>query len=335
VLEHDSGRIARDEAVARAALTHYDFGADATLRMIRLSENATFVVESESWDGAILRVHRENYHSREAISSELDWMAALRSDGVAHTPEVRRTIDGQRIVSLELGGVTRHAVLFERIDGVEPGHEIVRSDDFKALGALTADLHAHSRRWNTPQGFTRFCWNYQSTLGSEARWGHWQNGFAIGDTERDLFGRAAELVRIRLARYGTGQDRFGLVHADLRLANLLVGASAMHVIDFDDCGFSWYLYDLATALSFIEHHPNAGSWCQSWVDGYRSRARLDAESAAIVPTMIMLRRLMLVAWLGSHRAATEAQELGGSYTETTIPLAERYLATQARAILAS
>ena len=38
----------------------------------------------------------------------------------------------------------------------------------------------------------------------------------------DLFGRTVELIRQRLARYGDGPDRFGLIHCDLRLANLLM-----------------------------------------------------------------------------------------------------------------
>ena len=47
-------------------------------------------------------------------------------------------------------------------------------------------------------------------------------------------------------------ERFGLVHADLRLANLLVEDEKVNVIDFDDCGYSWFMYDFGTAVSFID-----------------------------------------------------------------------------------
>jgi hypothetical protein len=44
----------------------------------------------------------------------------------------------------------------------------------------------------------------------------------------------------------------------------------------------------------------------------------------------MLRRLLLVAWIGSHHQfATEAAELGAGFTEGTCTLAERYLSTHA------
>ena len=55
--------------------------------------------------------------------------------------------------------------------------------------------------------------------------------------------------------YGQGRERFGLVHADIRLANLLVDGDHVRVIDFDDCGLSWFMYDFATTVSFIEDHP--------------------------------------------------------------------------------
>ena len=42
----------------------------------------------------------------------------------------------------------------------------------------------------------------------------------------------------------------------------------------------------------------------------------------------MLRRLLLVAWIGSHHTfATEAAELGAGFTAGTCALAERYLST--------
>jgi hypothetical protein len=42
----------------------------------------------------------------------------------------------------------------------------------------------------------------------------------------------------------------------------------------------------------------------------------------------MLRRLLLVAWIGSHHEfATEAAELGAGFTDVSCDLAERYLST--------
>ena len=130
----------------------------------------------------------------------------------------------------------------------------------------------------------------------------------------------------RLAAYGTGPDRFGLVHADTRLANLLVDEGSVSVIDFDDCGFSWYFYDLGTTVSFFEHRPagaraHARAGCAATAGSGRSRAEDEAE----IWTFILFRRLLLVAWIGSHNAVEIARELGSGYTRDSCELAEGYL----------
>ena len=51
-----------------------------------------------------------------------------------------------------------------------------------------------------------------------------------------MLGRLAAALRARLAAFGTGPARYGLIHADIRLANLLVDDGRVSVIDFDDCG---------------------------------------------------------------------------------------------------
>ena len=112
----------------------------------------------------------------------------------------------------------------------------------------------------------------------------------------------------------------------MRLANLLVDGDEVKVIDFDDCGFSWHLYDAATAVSFFEHEPHVPELMAAWVDGLsHASSTLPAEDEAEIPTFVMLRRMLLVAWIGSHSETDLAQSMGVAYTETTCPLCEDYL----------
>ena len=197
---------------------------------------------------------------------------------------------------------------------------------FRTLGAVSARMHAHARAWQRPAGFARFAWDYQTTLGRSGHWGRWQDGLGMGGEELELLGRLDDTLRRRLEVYGTDPERFGLVHADIRLANLLVDGDRVRVIDFDDCGFSWFMYDFATTVSFIEDHPDVPALKDAWVEGYRSVAPLGAEDEAELDSFVMLRRLLLVAWIGSHHEfATEAAELGAGFTAGSCALADRYL----------
>jgi Ser/Thr protein kinase RdoA (MazF antagonist) len=214
-------------------------------------------------------------------------------------------------------------VRFEFLAGIEPADDSL--PHFAELGEITARMHRHARAWQRPAGFIRFHWDYDAAFGTGARWGRWQDGIGVGPAEREVLGRLDATLQARLAAFGTGPERYGLVHADTRLANLLVDGDAVSVIDFDDSGFSWFLYDVGTSVSFFEHQPHVPALVDAWLSGYRRVLELPAEDEAEIWTFILYRRLLLVAWIGSHAGVDIARQLGAGYTTGSCDLAEAYL----------
>ncbi len=316
----------RVRACAVGALAAYGGHPGAAVELLNVSENATFLVSDPGAGPSVLRVHRLGYHTEREIASELAWMDALRAEAGVRTPRVLPAADGRRVVTVAErdGGAARHCVRFEFLPGTEPTEELTTSH-FAELGEITARMHRHARSWPRPAWFTRFHWDYPAAFGEAARWGRWQDGIGVGPSERQVLTRLDHVLRARLAAFGTGPARYGLVHADTRLANLLVHDGSVSVIDFDDSGFSWYLYDLGTAVSFFEHSPEVPALVDSWLDGYRLAGQLSAEDQAEIWTFIMFRRLLLVAWIGSHRGVDIAADLGAGYTQGSCDLAESYL----------
>jgi Ser/Thr protein kinase RdoA (MazF antagonist) len=310
---------------AHAALGSYGFSPRARLSLLSLSENATYRVDDAA-DGraAVLRVHRTGYHEPGAVQSELAWLTALRCDEGMRTPDVYPALDGSEVLDVVVDGVTRQTVLFELLPGTEPQPDELATQ-FEQLGDICARMHRHARGWRRPPGFVRFSWDYDACVGPNGRWGRWQDGIGVGPAELDTLSRAAAVMADRLGRYGQGQDRFGLIHADVRLANLLADGDDIQVIDFDDCGFGWFMFDLATAVSFIEHDQRVPELCDAWVSGYRRVLPLPDADVTEIPTFVLLRRLQLVAWVGSHRFADAALELGADFTQGACEIAERYL----------
>ena len=108
VLDH-IGRLAR-QAAAR-----YGWPESATVELLNLSENATYLVKREDSCQTVLRVHRLGYHTRVEIESELAWMQALRAEAGVRTPQVLAADDGTTVIALadESAGEERFCTMFE------------------------------------------------------------------------------------------------------------------------------------------------------------------------------------------------------------------------------
>ncbi|MEM9045621.1 MAG: phosphotransferase [Pseudomonadota bacterium] len=295
--------------------------------LLNISENATYRADDPAAaTPVILRVHRPNYHTRAEILSELAWIDALRSDAIAPIPAILDLADGGRIAMMEVGGEAREVVAFEFMAGTEPAPTDDLTNGFHQLGAISAKLHKHARGWPPPAEFQRKTWNFDTTVGATPHWGRWQDGLGLTGGGRTILDRTCDVLEQRLDAFGTGPDRFGLIHADLRLANLLIDGDRIGLIDFDDCGFGWFAFDFAAAISFYETDPSIPDLQDAWCRGYRTVADLPAEVEAELSTFIMLRRLQLTAWIASHSETPTAQEMGTAFTDGTVEIAERYLA---------
>jgi Ser/Thr protein kinase RdoA (MazF antagonist) len=219
----------------------------------------------------------------------------------------------------------RVCVLFRRCPGLEPSLDDDLETSFERLGEVAAAIHLHSESWAAPSWFDRRSWNYATTIGDRPQWGRWSARPEVRSREAALLRRAAHTIQKRLAVYGCDRSRYGLVHADMRLANVLLDGPETYVIDFDDCGYSWYLYDLATALTLIEDAPAATRFVQAWLRGYQQVRAVDRADLKAIPSLVMLRRLLVMAWLTSHAETELARDEGIEYTLATCELAERYL----------
>ncbi|WP_330346762.1 phosphotransferase enzyme family protein [Streptomyces sp. NBC_00582] len=311
-----------------AALTAYGRdGALAEARLLSLSENATYLCTfTDTPDPLVLRLHRPGFRSLPQIRSELMWIERLRADGAVATPAVVPTPAGEPAASFRgPDGVLQHAALFEFAPGAEPDTTDF-ADVMEVVGRETAALHEHASRWRRPATFVRPDWDLDNLIGAASLWGRWSDNPDVSPGDAEVLARAEEKLTRELDAYGRSPAVFGLIHGDLRAANLLVATDAVRLIDFDDCGSGWFLYDLACSLSFVEHDPRAAQWVASWLRGYESRRALREEDVRAVPALVMLRRLMLVAWVHKRGDTPFAASLRPAFAAQSARLARRYLA---------
>jgi Ser/Thr protein kinase RdoA (MazF antagonist) len=287
--------------VAVAALRHYSLPETAALQLLKHRENSVFqVTNPESGERSVLRVHRTGYQTAASILSELQWMQALGSAGV-RTPAVIPARDGTLVVSAQI--------------------------DELAEPRLCARCHAQVDRWKLPDGFYRQSWDEAALLDGRhpiiaPAWDNW----ALNDAQRALVLDCREALRRRLNQWGKSRERYGLIHADLMPENLIVAADGIRLIDFDDCGFGWFLYDPASALLYYYGQDFYPDLQAAWAAGYRSVRTLTAEDISELPTFLLLRCFYGLGWLHTRRNSEAAQVFTEPLIFLTTAIGEEFLA---------
>jgi Ser/Thr protein kinase RdoA (MazF antagonist) len=115
---------------------------------------------------------------------------------------------------------------------------------------------------------------------------------------------------------GSGPDAFGLIHADIHQKNYLFHDGDIRLIDFGDCGWGHYLYDLAVTVSELEGLPDCGALRAALLAGYRQMRDLSPEREALIDIFVMLREVQNLTWFLHERD-------NPSYQSRTAQIGER------------
>ena len=296
--------------VAREALKVYEISS-ARLALLKNVYNTTYRVIARNGEQYVLRISHPRRAVPDIVRSELLWLAALRDDLCTHVPQpvMNRVMQYVTILPDSENHRTHLCALFRWTTGrflsrsLSPSHLL-------RVGELMAHLHDHATHWNLPAGFIRPCVESLNPLEQEQ-----------GDAfDRAIAASAAEAVAsvstrehgalvaavIRkvwsvLQRLGDGPADFGLIHADVHQWNYLFHGGQVGVIDFDDCGFGHWLYDLAVTLYCLSDRPDFAALRSAFLTGYRQSRPLSSEQERGLESFMALRRLQDLLWVIGER----------------------------------
>lgn len=321
------------QALARAALARWELPVTG-IAPIKVRENAVFRIDLAGGRRAVLRVHREGYHSDSELASEFAWLRALGAGGI-EVPRVIASRYGREFEKVSCPGVSgpRQIDVFEWIDGHQLGsiESGVGSDasavaaQYEQIGVLAARMHNLTSAWPPPPGFSRHSWDAAGLVGERPLWGRFWELEALTRGERDILSRARAAIAKDLAAYGAGPDRYGLIHADLVPENVLVDSERLCVIDFDDAGFGWHLFELATSLYFIAADAVYPAAREALIRGYRRERPLTDEAVARLPLFLAARGTTYLGWVHTRSETETARELTPFLVERACAAAAEYL----------
>ncbi len=286
-------------------------------RLIGARENAVFEVTLNAGPRAALRLHRQGYQTQRAIEAELLWTEALANDGFPCPRPLRSEVD--RLVEMLPTG--QAVSLVSWIDAAPIGAGDTPLDGtvseqvslYEKLGALTARLHETTDRLAIDT-LNRPHWDLEGLLGEAPLWGRFWENPALVPAEVDLLQQARRNAAQQLRNINNLD--IGLIHADLIRENVLTNADGMHLIDFDDSGHGYRLYDLGAALIQYVGSDRIETLTRAICDGYGC-------SSDLMPLFIMLRGLASCGWVIPRLPPDDRRQR--IYAERALICTRRYL----------
>lgn len=330
----ETEQIACLQELGRSALAEWEIEG-AELTPVAYRENMTFRVDAGARGGYALRVHQADYRTDANIHSELAFMQALRRGGV-RTPEVVPTRGGALFVRTASGPVPeeRQCDLFEWIDGrplrasgaidtVEPTRLAAMYEEVGRQAALIASV---AEAWPRTSGFSRPAWDASGILSEQALLGDFRTLELLRDAQRTFLIELATRIEADLAAFGQTPDRYGLCHGDFLPENIMVCDDGIRLIDFDDCGDSWHLFEFATAVFDLLGEPPYEACVTGLVAGYREHREFPDEHLAMLPAFLLARALSYLGWCASRTHLDAAAKLAPRLLAALEALGPAYLA---------
>lgn len=332
---NDAGQAQAMGILAREALQQWGLQG-SELDLIKYRENAVFKLTTTGGVRYALRIHRYAYHNDAQLRSELQWMSALSENGIS-VPTLVPTITDEPFAVVTVSDVPepRQVDVFEWVDGEQLGtaEEGISdpkavADNYHTIGSLTARLHNQATGWSAPEGFTRHAWDVDGLVGEEPFWGPFWELEALSAEEKALLLEARERVKQDLTAYHAvpeNSGRYSMIHADCVGENLMVEGDRVRLIDFDDAGFGWHLFDLATALYFEMDEPHFQAAFDALIAGYRQHRDLPGEQVAQLPLFFLARGFTYLGWVHTRSETQTAKELTPALVEMACKRAREYL----------
>jgi Ser/Thr protein kinase RdoA (MazF antagonist) len=185
----------------------------------------------------------------------------------------------------------------------------------QAVGRVAAQIHGVQP--DAAAGIRRPRLDFAGLFGPQSMYATGAEGAALLAPHQPVLEAVTGRTAAVFSRLDTEGGHFGLIHGDLKPDNLLfLVPDQPHVLDFDDCGWGYFLYDLAPLLLFLRPphppppSPSRGEGEQATryqalkaalLNGYTAVRPLADWQFDALETLVAGRFAASCLWVAAHR----------------------------------
>lgn len=250
----------------------------------------------------ILRLSRESVLSREALSGEIQWLKLIRQYTSLAVPHAVENNQGEAISTYDDADPI-HAVLFRYLEGVSYPAEAFAPKQMQEVGVFLARLHELSSKHPDETAALRSLrprLDWEGLFGAGSVYDPGDGASIFTAEQRNIFAQVGERIRSAMEDLAASPGAMGMIHADLLSKNILFRTGEVCALDFEYCGWGFYLYDLAPLLWQLRHRPGYAALEDAMWEGYTSARSLRVEERTLLETFIVARHLASCRWIAGN-----------------------------------
>ena len=272
-----------DEAINR-------FGMEA-INITKQGDFENYVYEVEESEKAwILRFTHSSHRTIEEINSELVWVNECYKEGI-HVARAYPSKTSKLVERFSTENGQFFACLFEKVPGkaINVNEAVFGPPLFEAWGREIGKMHRLSMKKNL--SVQRQRWDEGDLLQFDR--------FLSKREDAKIIIEGKRLIEEIQTFHETGKT-FGLIHSDVHHGNFHYDGQHIHLFDFDDSMYHYYVSDLAIPVyyavwhkcgtaSLIERSSFATAFLRSFLKGYREEVNISYEWLKTLPYFLRLR----------------------------------------------
>jgi Ser/Thr protein kinase RdoA (MazF antagonist) len=293
--------------VAAKAVEKYDF-QDATLLLLAHGHNHVYRVDVPSSGRFVLRIQPRHRVNDQGAQSQLVWLEALSRAPDLVVPTPVRSADGALFATVETEGVPdpQRCVMLRWVEGKRcPSTvEAITPTLVASVGQALARLHQHSRKFEPPEDFECPKFDANGLLGANSVLESGKAQAHLKPAQHKVLAQAAKKIRRTMRDLDGRPEHFGLIHGDAGFRNFVYHKGEARLIDFDEFGWGYYLYDLAEPLRIMLNWDNYRALKTVLLNAYESHASSPLTQDSQIDIFIAATLVSYLTW-GFCRASEE------------------------------
>lgn len=249
----------------------YGFLVDNLVKLGGGYENKMFGFDATE-NRLVVRVTPPGHKTLAEVKAEMNWLAYLAE----HDAPVVRVIPSQNdnlveTVDTDVGAIS--VVCFEWAQGHLVTKEDFSPELFQTWGEAVGVMHRLTKDYRPPS----------KTAGRI----HWYDDEYLRRTRipsnQDKVLKRFDALMEYFKDKPASRNSFGLIHQDVHHANLFLDGDRLTILDFDDCAYGFFVFDIANALGFsiwekpesMTNREFADIYLKHFMIGYQRENHLD------------------------------------------------------------